>query len=88
MSDEQERINTVRIDELSKRMDMVVQYQQREVETAEERLNTRLEGMNQFRTQLTNQAGTFVTKTEFYLGLVSMILAIAAMFIGILMQRH
>ena len=88
MNDEQENINAVRIDELAKRIEMIIQFQQREVQTAEDRLNTRLEGMNQFRTQLTTQAAAFVTKTEFYIGLVSMILAIAAMFLGIVMQRH
>jgi hypothetical protein len=38
----------------------------RAIKAALRSLNLRLKGMNEFRSTLTDQAGEFVTKTEFY----------------------
>ena len=50
--------------ELEKRLDVTFKLQNEAVSTASSKLELRLESMNNFREQLSDQSKTFVTKTE------------------------
>jgi len=54
----------VRIDELEKQLTLHVKYQQEAVNKAHGDLATRLEGMNEFRAALKDQAALFLTREE------------------------
>lgn len=60
-----EAINSVRIEELDKRSTLQFQAARESVAVASEGLNKRLDGMNEFRKALTDQAGSFITRQEF-----------------------
>lgn len=53
-----------RIDALDVKITTILEMNQEAVDKAEKTVNTRLEGMNEFRNQLSAQATTFVTKKE------------------------
>jgi hypothetical protein len=50
---------------LEKRLELHDKLAERAITKAEENLALRLDGMNEFRAQLTAQAATFVTREEF-----------------------
>lgn len=57
-------INTIKIAELEKRLDLHVRYQKDAVDRAATELRDRLAAMNEFREQLKDQAAKFVTREE------------------------
>ena len=85
MDDEQ--CNAVRINELEKRLEVMMRLQDRAVEVAAGDLRTRLDHMNEFRLQLTEQTLTFVTKVEFYWAIGTIITVLIAAFTGIIATR-
>lgn len=57
-------INTIKIAELEKRLDLHVRYQKDAVDRASAELRERLAAMNEFREQLKDQATRFITREE------------------------
>jgi ribosome-associated translation inhibitor RaiA len=55
----------IRFTDLQIKMDVHFSSIQTAIDKAETAINTRLEGMNEFRDQLKDQAGQFVTRPEF-----------------------
>ena len=49
---------------LCAKMDLRFTSNEKEIRLAKEEMDRRLEGMNEFRAQLSNQAGTFLSRTE------------------------
>ena len=57
-------LNTIKIAELEKRLDLHVRYQKEAVDRAASELRERLSTMNEFREQLKDQASKFITRDE------------------------
>lgn len=54
-----------RMDDLEKRIQTIFDMNAVAIDKAEKRMDTRLEGMNEFRDQLRDQASRFITRVEF-----------------------
>ena len=83
-----ETCNTVRIEELEKRMELITRLHEREVDATAEKLEARLNAMNEFREQLTLQASTFLSRAEFYWAIAGIILTLVTLFVGVLVQTQ
>ena len=59
------RFIDVKFDDLEKRLELRDEMTERALLKADENLGIRLHGMNEFRSQLTQQAATFVNRIEF-----------------------
>lgn len=55
------------INKLCEKMSIRIEALNESISVAKREMDRRLEGMNEFRTQLTRQAGEFIGKTEFKL---------------------
>lgn len=64
MGEAQCNLNTIKIAELEKRLDLHVRYQKEAVDKAALELRERLHAMNEFREQLKDEASRFVTRDE------------------------
>jgi len=64
MGNGQCELNTIKIAELEKRLDLHVRYQKEAVDRAASELRERLATMNEFREQLKDQASKFITRDE------------------------
>jgi hypothetical protein len=54
-------------------MNLRFESNEKQIELAKQEMERRLEGMNEFRAQLSNQAGTFLSRTEAQLQLEKLI---------------
>jgi hypothetical protein len=64
-TEEQCQIHAIRIQELEKRFDLHIAYQEKSVDKAADELRERLARMNELREQLKDQAATFLPRIEF-----------------------
>jgi len=55
----------MKINHLEEKMDIIFEKNQTALKQANTEMNRRLDGMNEFREQLNNQAKTFMTKPEY-----------------------
>lgn len=69
MSRQTENINSIRINELDKRMNLQLQSQEKTTELASNELKARLHAMNEFREQLKEQNSTFITRESYELNM-------------------
>ena len=58
---------------LCAKMNLRFESNEKQIELAKQEMERRLEGMNEFRAQLSNQAGTFLSRTEAQLQLEKLI---------------
>ena len=58
---------------LCAKMNIRFESNEKQIELAKQEMERRLEGMNEFRAQLSNQAGTFLSRTEAQLQLEKLI---------------
>jgi hypothetical protein len=65
MDDHCEAYNDARWQAIEKEIELRMQSNQMAIDKAENTMNWRLEGMNEFRATLTDQSKAFVTRTEF-----------------------
>jgi uncharacterized membrane protein len=64
-TEEQCQIHAIRIQELEKRFDLHIAYQEKSVDKASSELRERLARMNELREQLDDQVATFLPRIEF-----------------------